>query len=262
MEPIIGIYKITNKINGKSYVGQSVNVHKRWTAEKNSAFNPNATGYDYPLSLAFRKYGLDNFSFEVIEYCDKTLLDEREVFWIRQYDTFFHGYNQTMGGDGSAAKAAQNKEIIIVIIQDLKTTDLFHKEIASKWGVSTEMVQGINTGRYWKHDTDYPLQKQHKLPVCTYISKDGTKKLIQQVRRDKFYCKHCGVEITKYSELCIVCYKATQSKNIPTKEELWETMHSLKGNFCAVARYYNVSDSAVRKWLRKYELPIHKSIYT
>ena len=39
---------------------------------------------------------------------------------------------------------------------------MLHREIAEKWNISTEMVQGINTGRYWKHNADYLLQKQHK----------------------------------------------------------------------------------------------------
>ena len=91
MEPIIGIYKITNKINGKSYVGQSVNIHKRWTSEKNNAFNPNAHEYNYPISRAFRKYGVENFSFEIIEQCSiGDDLDAKERHWIDIYDTYFH----------------------------------------------------------------------------------------------------------------------------------------------------------------------------
>lgn len=63
---ICGIYRITNKINGKKYIGQSVNIEKRWTNEIASAFNENSTSFDYPLSRAFRKYGIENFSFEVV----------------------------------------------------------------------------------------------------------------------------------------------------------------------------------------------------
>ena len=57
-----------------------------------------------------------------------------------------------------------NGEIILeTIFNDLKTTDMYHREIAEKWNISQEMVQGINTGRYWHIDSeDYPLQKMHK----------------------------------------------------------------------------------------------------
>ena len=46
---MMGIYKITNLINGQCYIGQSINIQKRWTAEKNTAFNENREDYNYPL---------------------------------------------------------------------------------------------------------------------------------------------------------------------------------------------------------------------
>ena len=53
---MMGIYKITNLINGQCYIGQSINIQKRWTAEKNTAFNENREDYNYPLFQAIRKY--------------------------------------------------------------------------------------------------------------------------------------------------------------------------------------------------------------
>ena len=61
-----GIYKITNLLNGKCYIGQSINIQKRWTNHKTSYKNPNKDCYNYPLYKAFRKYGLENFV--VIQY--------------------------------------------------------------------------------------------------------------------------------------------------------------------------------------------------
>ena len=48
------VYKITNTINQKKYIGSSIRVYKRWQQEKNAAFNPNNSSYNYPLSIAFR----------------------------------------------------------------------------------------------------------------------------------------------------------------------------------------------------------------
>jgi group I intron endonuclease len=62
-----GIYKITNKINGKCYIGQSQHIEKRWTDHKTASHNQNDKGYEYPLYRAFRKYGIDNFTFEIIQ---------------------------------------------------------------------------------------------------------------------------------------------------------------------------------------------------
>ena len=61
-----GIYKITNTINGKAYVGQATNISVRLKNHRSDAFNPNKPGYDYPLYRAIRKYGLENFRFEII----------------------------------------------------------------------------------------------------------------------------------------------------------------------------------------------------
>ena len=64
---ICGIYKIANKINGKCYIGQSIDIKRRWRQHKEIYVNPTAEGYDYPLYKAIRFYGLENFSFEVLE---------------------------------------------------------------------------------------------------------------------------------------------------------------------------------------------------
>lgn len=86
-----GIYKITNKINGKSYIGQSINIKKRW--ENHKCMNGNK---EYPIYRAFRKYGIDNFEFEVLEYCSKFELAERELHYILQFESYGKGYNQTL----------------------------------------------------------------------------------------------------------------------------------------------------------------------
>lgn len=85
-----GIYKITNKINGHAYVGQSVNIEKRW--ENHRCQNGNKK---YPIYRAFRKYGLENFDFEVLEECEPWRLAERESHYIQLFQTTTNGYNQT-----------------------------------------------------------------------------------------------------------------------------------------------------------------------
>ena len=124
---MIGIYKIENLINHKIYIGQSINIERRWKDEKRLAFDPQDESYNYPLSRAFRKYGLDNFNFEIIEECSVDILSQRERYWINYYNSFFDGYNQTLGGE---TNSQVKKEQIIGVITDLKTTDLYHKEIA------------------------------------------------------------------------------------------------------------------------------------
>ncbi len=94
-----GIYKITNVINGKVYVGASINIIKRWNDHIDNARNMNREEKYKTLYLAFDKYGILNFNFQVLEFCDKNLLSTRESFWISELNSYKLGYNQTTGGD-------------------------------------------------------------------------------------------------------------------------------------------------------------------
>lgn len=101
---MIGIYKIENLVNGKKYIGQSVDIEDRWRDHKWLANNSYSA--KYPLYNAIRKYGLNNFDFSVIEECEINQLNNREIYWIEYYKTFVYqtnsqGYNLTRGGDGN-----------------------------------------------------------------------------------------------------------------------------------------------------------------
>ena len=92
-----GIYKIKNKINGKTYVGQSKNVKSRiYQHKKQLKENKHYNSY---LQSSFNKHGFDSFEFESIERCEESSLNEREVFWIKHLDSFNSGYNLTNGGN-------------------------------------------------------------------------------------------------------------------------------------------------------------------
>lgn len=91
---MMGIYKITNLINGKVYIGQSINIERRWQEHLYQSSGCSL------LKYALHKYGVDNFSFEVIEECRQEELNEKEKLWIQYYDSFNNGYNLTLGGGG------------------------------------------------------------------------------------------------------------------------------------------------------------------
>lgn len=95
-----GIYKITNLLNENAYIGLSVNIEKRWKDHTKRAFDPKSQEYNKTLYKAFRKYGLENFRFEVLEECQTEDLNEREKYWITYFNTYHGGYNETPGGDG------------------------------------------------------------------------------------------------------------------------------------------------------------------
>jgi group I intron endonuclease len=109
------IYKITNNINGKKYVGQHCgNSESRWKQHLAQAFNKENP---YPLYRAMRKYGMENFTYEVLEEVPLELgqkqLDLREIFHIHNENSFIshkQGYNQTLGGGGQMVAFCKVKE--------------------------------------------------------------------------------------------------------------------------------------------------------
>ena len=100
-----GIYKITNNVNHKLYIGKTNHSERRWKDHCRLAFKDNHKEYNKALYQAMRKYGLENFSFEIIEELkDYSISGEREQYWIQYYDSYNNGYNETTGGDGGSQK--------------------------------------------------------------------------------------------------------------------------------------------------------------
>jgi group I intron endonuclease len=93
---ICGVYKITHIASGKSYIGISKNIERRWIQHKSWA---NTGKRKSAIYAAFQKYGIDAFSWQIIEQCQPDQLEIREQHWIAVFDTFRNGYNLTAGGE-------------------------------------------------------------------------------------------------------------------------------------------------------------------
>lgn len=133
------IYKITNLINGKTYVGQTSRPYKiRFFEHKHDAFDKKSPNYKSYLYNSIRKYGIENFSFEIIEKCDIEILDEKEIYYINLFDTFYNGYNSTLGGQG--AKKYEFNELEIV--KEYKKIENIHS-LAKKYKCSTSTIANI-----------------------------------------------------------------------------------------------------------------------
>lgn len=91
------IYKITNTINGKSYIGQTIqNVKERFY--QHCATKCSKAVSNMAIHRAIKKYGKSNFTVEVIEEIDFANLNDRERYWIKYYNSYNNGYNSTKGG--------------------------------------------------------------------------------------------------------------------------------------------------------------------
>jgi len=89
------IYLAKNLLNGKCYVGQTKNFEERVKGHLREA----DVGRGYAFHSAIRKYGKENFVFEIIDECNDDVANERERIWIERFDSFKRGYNLTSGGD-------------------------------------------------------------------------------------------------------------------------------------------------------------------
>ena len=234
---MVGIYKITNKINGKAYVGQSVHIEERWRQHKNQHS-------DSLIHQAIKKYGIDNFIFEVLEECenDKQILNAREEYWIKHFNTIKpNGYNKTSGGDNASVDIHYTKldeNIVNDIINDLLYSQLSQNEIALKYNISANFVSDINLGISHKCDNiDYPIR-------------------IGGVIASKFKCSQCGARISNdnKSRLCLACLRKTQRvAERPSREELKLLIRTTP--FTKIGAMFSVSDNAIRKWCDAYNLP-------
>lgn len=87
-----GIYRITNLKTNEAYIGKSTNIKTRWQNHCKTAIGLDGMART-KIHSAMKEYGIDNFSFEVLEKCTKENYSEREKYWINFYETNVYGYN-------------------------------------------------------------------------------------------------------------------------------------------------------------------------
>lgn len=106
---VFSIYKATNKINNKVYIG----IDKNWPTRKYAHKSKAKLNDGFLFHKAIRKYGWDNFEWQIIyQTHDYDHLKRVESFFIEEYNSFENGYNQTKGGEGSVGKLQSEKNKI------------------------------------------------------------------------------------------------------------------------------------------------------
>jgi hypothetical protein len=133
------IYLIVNKQNGHKYVGQTTQgMNKRWQQHIQEALRMSSS----PLHRAMRKYGNHNFMIKEIDECDETLLNEKEEYWIKHYNTFesAEGYNATTGGGKVIFNEETKKNIGVAVSNAMleKRTDEWNNKIQQTLSKRTE----------------------------------------------------------------------------------------------------------------------------
>lgn len=266
---ICGIYKITNQINGKCYIGQSTNILKRWAEHRNRATSKGSEGYEGHFYRSIRKYGLNNFSFEILEECPKEDLNEKEIFYIMKYHSNQKdfGYNLTIGGDSQNPNIRKlTDDQVKEIFELLDSSNLSQSEIAERYGVTQQLISLINQGKsYFSDNKKYPIRSVSRGMKLSCQKRGIIKKEKEKTTENPYIvllkCKQCGKTFyggrnRKYcSSNC--AHQASQVISRPSREILKEEIR--KQSFLALGKKYKVTDNAIRKWCDAYQLPRKKS---
>lgn len=228
---MIGIYKIENLLNNKIYIGQSVNIKRRW--------GEHCRNKDSLIGKAINDFGKHNFDFQILEECTIDMLNDRENYYIKLYNSVSpNGYNTHDRAycNHTSEKLFQGEDLYKVY-DLIQNSDLTLTEIAKLYNVSRRTIVRINYGDVHAQDgVEYPLRKQYF--------------------REASYCPRCGKEKSHKSKICQECYSAGVKHERPNKDKLKELVRKL--TFVEIGRMYNVSDNTIKKWCKYENIPYRK----
>ena len=211
------IYKITNKINNKKYIGQTSN----WERRKKEHWRHTDNGAGKLLYLAMDKYGIENFDFEVIEYVEN--YNEREKYWIAYYNTLAtkkdsNGYNLTPGGEeppihagDNSYTATLNNKLVNEIKQLLLEGNLTAKQLAEQYNCNLSTISRINNGTI-RYDSNlkYPLNEK----ITLEYQKQSTKQLADNIINDLLNSNLTQREIAEKYNVARTCVTAINRAQI------------------------------------------------
>lgn len=181
------IYIITNSINDKVYIGQTIQSLKdRWYEHCRKACSKNEA--DMHIKRAIFKYGKENFNIKELEKCTVKELDEREIYYISLYNSFAKGYNNTKGGKSGA------KPLKLDIEQQQFCTELYKlgfsfRDIAKEFNVDKTTVKHIIeiNNIPIRSTRTYKLSQEDRLRIMEESSYMSRKELMNKWNISKSY---------------------------------------------------------------------------
>lgn len=184
---MIGIYKITNKINNLSYIGQSTQIEQRfrehkksynWYREKNKK-----------LYKDILEYGINNFSFEILEECSIEELNNKEQYYIKYYNTYPDQYNMTPGGQFNAEESHPSHKLTKQDVINIRTRYNNQERKNEVYEDYKNLIGESGFHKIWNGDTWKNIMPEvyttenknfHKHNTSNQGSKNGRSKMTEQ----------------------------------------------------------------------------------
>lgn len=197
-----GIYCFENMQNGKKYIGQAVDIDRRWYEHEYYL----KLGKDKCVALqrSVSKYGIDSFRLYVIEYCNSAELNTREMFWIEKFNTHNpeFGYNLSKGGMSGLLGYKHSDETKKRISDAKKGWKMGDKQ--------REFIRKLHTGKVVSDETRKKISESHKgekhWAFGTHPSDETRKKLRDKKGAEKSYQfgTKSGNSTSKYFGVCML----------------------------------------------------------
>lgn len=258
------IYKITNLLNGKMYIGQTNNPKRRERQHFSLAPSILEKNKNKILYNAMLKYGVQNFSFEIIEdECED--YNEKEKFWIKELNTLIpFGYNMTEGGDTPPVFYGEEHPMAIHDLNKIKqikellaNTKLTFSEIAKQMNYDDSSIYRINSGLLWyDENTVYPIRientasfKKERMENIVYdlMNSNLTQKEIAtkyKVSRTTITAINNGQNFHQDNINYPIREKSQHSKSIKMIDSLNGKTHLEFSSAAEAAKYLNLPDRA------------------
>lgn len=169
-EIMVGIYKITKISNGKSYIGQSNDIERRFIEHQGKN--------ELAIDKAIQKYGYKAFTYEIIEECNLNELDEKEIYWIAYYNTYKgFGYNCNAGGGKSHCENNGRTNLTnedVAYIRECYDLHMRRREVYAQFKnkISFSAFASIWDGTTWKGIKPEVYTKENK-EYYMYHATDG-----------------------------------------------------------------------------------------
>lgn len=216
------IYLITNLINGKQYVGQTVKGYlNRWQGHCHYANRIKSNSKSLQLiDKVIDKYGIENFKIELLERVPIDQKDKKEQFYIQKYDTYNNGYNLTIGGDFNPMFDSKVKQHHKEIMQSTELKNKISESVKKAYTKELRNWFSADTKQKWNNKTD--IEKAKTIIGFTNYNNSRKQKVAMLDENDNILkifescsdvCKYFNRPIKEAGHILIACDKFNKNGN-------------------------------------------------